>query len=373
MKTRIITAIVLILSFLIFVMIIYFSLWANLLTEYSEIRNGNIPIAKETPAIFSITTKNKILSSPIVINDFLYIQTEKEVISYDLHQEKNIWSKSYSGSSKNCPMIIVNNHVLLPYQNGVILLGLNDGNEIWKYNIESDNLVIEDIELSDNFAFIATFNGWLYVLNVTDGSLVWKTQMEDRSHLDLILTGDSIIINSTSYITSYELDTGKIYWKNNADFEYLNFNKDKNQIYFVEYYNGYSIVKLVDSLSGRVINSFTIEIVNANCLLETENNFIFSGSGIAVVNNETFQTVWTNKEIDDLTCPVIQDNNLFVRKRIRDLFQFDLDTGEILKLIPLQWNLGVSSRYSIDPIKYKDGLIVVKNSKQIDFLYAKSE
>jgi hypothetical protein len=103
-------------------------------------------------------------------------------------------------------------------------------------------------------------------------------------------------------------------------------------------------------------------------MAEYKGNLIISGGGLGLFNLENQTIQWINTTNTNLTCPSVLSDRIYVRKRIRNLYVYDLKTGQIESRVGLDWFNDYSTETSVDPIIINNLLVIPKTKSSLAIL-----
>lgn len=200
---------------------------------------------------WSIDLKNEITSSPIVDNDNVYISTHEKIYAINKNTHKISWSKDISGIEstpsvvdgkiyfgsnnghvyglnnetgdetlkvelkgeiKSSPLVVNNTIYIGSTDNKIYALDLN-GNEKWTYT--TGDSVISSPAYGDEKIIVGSDDGYLYVLNQSNGQLVFKSDLCNKVQGSATIDehDNNIFIGSNDgNISCLDLRDGTVKW-----------------------------------------------------------------------------------------------------------------------------------------------------------------
>lgn len=123
---------------------------------------------------------DEIKSSPIVVNDNIYVgSTNAKMYSIGTDKEKN-WEFTVGDEILSSPTY-VNNSVIFGSSDGnVYCLDTDDGDLIWKVDLNDKVISSPALDKHDNNVFIGSDEGNLTCLDLRDGTIKWSHSVGDK-------------------------------------------------------------------------------------------------------------------------------------------------------------------------------------------------
>ena len=229
----------------------------------------------------------------------------------------------------------------------------NIGDYINKNN-DSGSLLV-----SENFVFFSDEKGRIYKFDINSQKIIWELKIYDSSYNDypkniaLFLNGDVLYAaDNLGFVYSIDTETGKPIWQQNYGIPFsshLNFHKgilyvvnQNSRLYAFNPSDGQKIWSF-ESLSGLIKPS------RSSNISLYDNKLLFSNDvgDITAIDLNQQVIIWTknilsqnnisNNLVFKISNILIDKNDVFVSSNSGDLFNFNLDTGEI------KWSQKLSS------------------------------
>ena len=229
----------------------------------------------------------------------------------------------------------------------------NIGDYINKNN-DSGSLLV-----SENFVFFSDEKGRIYKFDINSQKIIWELKIYDSSYNDypkniaLFLNGDVLYAaDNLGFVYSIDTQTGKTIWQQNYGIPFsshLNFHKgilyvvnQNSRLYAFNPSDGQKIWSF-ESLSGLIKPS------RSSNISLYDNKLLFSNDvgDITAIDLNQQVIIWTknilsqnnisNNLVFKISNILIDKNDVFVSSNSGDLFNFNLDTGEI------KWSQKLSS------------------------------
>jgi outer membrane protein assembly factor BamB len=228
-------------------------------------------------------------------------------------------------------------------------------------------LVFEDIKVNGSRVFVAVHNGFFYSLDISDGQVVWKTQVEPRSTLRIFFDNRDVLVDSSSLLISYNQLSGVEMWKKPIRIENALMLSDRKTIIGINYDDDSSRLIGIDLSNGDILFSNQIQVQKVSCIVETTKGILLSGEDLTLFNLEADRVIWQNQQISNLGCPFVFKENVYVKKELRDIYKYSILTGTLQSRIPIKWESSSKSNYLIMPIEFNDWMIIETNLRRIEF------
>jgi len=211
----------------------------------------------------------------------------------------------------------------------------------------------------ENFAFFSDEKGKIYKFDTSNQKIIWELKIYESSYNDypknivLFLNGDVLYAaDNLGFIYSIDVQTGKIIWQQNYGIPFssnLNFHKgilfvvnQNSRLYAFSPSDGQKIWSF-ESLSGLIKPS------RSSNISLYDNKLLFSNDvgDITAIDLDQQVIIWTKNILSQNTISnnlvfkisniLIDKKDVYVSSNSGDLFNFNLETGEI------KWSLKLSS------------------------------
>ena len=211
----------------------------------------------------------------------------------------------------------------------------------------------------ENFAFFSDEKGKIYKFDTSNQKIIWELKIYESSYNDypknivLFLNGDVLYAaDNLGFIYSIDVQTGKIIWQQNYGIPFssnLNFHKgvlfvvnQNSRLYAFNPSDGQKIWSF-ESLSGLIKPS------RSSNISLYDNKLLFSNDvgDITAIDLDQQVIIWTknilsqntilNNLVFKISNILIDKKDVYVSSNSGDLFNFNLETGEI------KWSLKLSS------------------------------
>lgn len=211
----------------------------------------------------------------------------------------------------------------------------------------------------ENFVFFSDEKGKIYKFDTSNQKIIWELKIYESSYNDypknivLFLNGDVLYaVDNLGFIYSIDVQTGKIIWQQNYGIPFssnLNFHKgvlfvvnQNSRLYAFNPSDGQKIWSF-ESLSGLIKPS------RSSNISLYDNKLLFSNDvgDITAIDLDQQVIIWTknilsqntilNNLVFKISNILIDKKDVYVSSNSGDLFNFNLETGEI------KWSLKLSS------------------------------
>jgi outer membrane protein assembly factor BamB len=211
----------------------------------------------------------------------------------------------------------------------------------------------------ENFVFFSDEKGKIYKFDMINQKIMWELKIYESSYnnypknIALFFNGDVLYAtDNLGFIYSIDVHTGKIIWQQNYGIPFSsNLNFHKGVLYAV---NQNSRLYAFNPVDGQKIWSFEslsglIKPSKSSNISLYDNKLLFSNDvgDITAIDLDQQVIIWTNNILSQNTISnnlvfktsniLIDKKDVFVSSNSGDLFNFNLDTGEI------KWSLKLSS------------------------------
>lgn len=137
-------------------------------------------INKDGKLEFNKKLDGELKSSPIVVNDTIYIgSTNGKIYSIATDKQSN-WDYTTGDEILSSPSFINESVIIGSTDGSLYCLNENDGNLIWKVNLNNKIISSPTVDERDNSVFIGSDEGNLTCLDTRDGTIKWSYQTGDK-------------------------------------------------------------------------------------------------------------------------------------------------------------------------------------------------
>lgn len=173
---------------------------------------------------------SEILSPPAISHKKVVAKTiDGKVFAFDVVSGKQLWMADHGSPSlvlkASSSPIILDNLVLIGFSDGKLdALELQTGRVIWQRSIayatgSSDVERLVDIDadpiVKDNVAYLASYQGYIGALSLSDGQFIWRKP--GSVYKNMVLSSNTLFLTDTKdVIWSIDSKTGHVNWKQTA-------------------------------------------------------------------------------------------------------------------------------------------------------------
>ncbi|MCL9685019.1 outer membrane protein assembly factor BamB [Legionella maioricensis] len=172
----------------------------------------------------------EVLSPPALAHQKVIAKTiDGKVFAFDAVNGKQLWTAEHGSPSlvlkASSSPIIVDNLVLIGFSDGQLdALELQTGRVVWQRSIAyatgaSDVERLVDIDsdpiVKDKVAYLASYQGYIGALSLTDGQFIWRKP--GSVYKNMVLSANTLYLtDSNDVIWSLDRRTGHVNWKQTA-------------------------------------------------------------------------------------------------------------------------------------------------------------
>ncbi|MFN8674164.1 MAG: PQQ-binding-like beta-propeller repeat protein [Candidatus Sericytochromatia bacterium] len=272
----------------------------------------------------------EITSSFAFYNDFLYIAADKDVFSLRTDSEMIRWSYTTKEKVNTSPAII-NKTLYFGDEKGNLIATDTErsDNIFWSYktgsNIESSPYATKD------YVSFGTDDGNIYLLS-NQGALKWKFKTGASIKASPIINSDIVYFGSDDgYFYAIDIPTGKEKWKFKTNGKIRTFSALKdNKIYFGSE-DGYFYC--LNSKTGKEEWKFKTNgaVYSSPAISDDKICFASNDKKIYCLGLEKGEKIWDFEAADKITAPInIVDKILYVGSWDKNIYAFSVNDGKRL-------------------------------------------
>ena len=290
--------------------------------------------------------KSKILSQPVIYDDFIFfLDAKSNVLAFSLKDNKIIWKKNISLKNENNHdigggIVVYKNSIIInsPYGQ-IISLEMYTGAIKWEIDVDSP--IRSAPTIFDNKLLSLTSSNKLYVLNADDGDLLWQHQG---------------IFNNTTLIDSPKVAVDEniiIVPYSNGEFFALNLN------------NGREIWRnsFIDLEIKETTNAFSD--IDAFPIIKKDIVIITSANGkLFAINKKTGSKLW-ERDISSPQTPLV-NGNIFIVNRNKEIMCLNILDGGYKWILSIDDDLSDNKKYIwLSPVLINSQLLLVGGKKKL--------
>lgn len=338
---------------------------SSAITDYSEMKDLQIPEASGFTLVRTINLNSKVSSTPQVYQDTIYVQTEFKVYAINLLSQTISWERRINSYGPNHALLATDSIIFIPSDHSNILaLDSITGGTLWETERNKYKSMLWDIARQGNKVFIVFQNHKLESRQISTGELLWSIEVPSRAEINLFPVNEDILLFSSSIgLSALNSQTGEVIWNRQIKQEEFSYIKEKKIIIALERIDKNLIVSEIDPYTGTLLWSTPIYSIRVKCLTTDGVSIFVSGDGLMKFDIESKKVLWVSTQVDNLVCPVIYHGKLYLNKNGRDMYIFAQDRGNLESRMKLIWLF--FSNTDIDPVFYEKYLIVTTKRNSI--------
>lgn len=180
--------------------------------------------------LWQAKVSSEILSPPTISHKKVIAKTiDGKVYAFDANNGKLLWNADHGSPNlilkASSSPIILGNLVLIGFSDGKLdALELDTGRVVWQRSIAyasgtSDIERLVDIDsdpiIQDNIAYLASYQGYIGALSLSDGQFLWRKP--GSVYKNMLLTDNSLYVtDSDDVLWSIDKKSGSVNWKQTA-------------------------------------------------------------------------------------------------------------------------------------------------------------
>jgi outer membrane protein assembly factor BamB len=320
--------------------------------------------------VWEIKFDGEIISTPIVDENILFVQTTQSLSAVDLLTREVLWKVNVSGAYSNAPFLLKDGILIISDKEFEIsAIDASSGDVLWHNELNSgSNQRTLDIILQNGQIYIAKYFGRIYSLDADTGQINWLAHSVDKSPLWLYGNNNEneIIVIGRNKIYEFSalngLTFGEVTFEGTPNSVFLDW--DQKYIFGDKGKDSFDPVRVFNDKENSVDLIGYLPITGANCAVANGKDLLIVGDGIVRYDPQNQSIKWVQKIGKNLTCPIIIDGRIYSRKSADDLYIFLLDTGELVGGMDLYSELYFVHYFSVDPFIVND-LVILQTQKDV--------
>jgi len=277
---------------------------------------------------------------PVIDEDYIYVGTSSH--GYDPTNEyiycinrwngNILWERNIFGGIPES--IQYDEQNIYFTSNLIYALDKHNGDTKWTYPMDSFS-VTKPI-LKDNAFYTATSGGYMYKVDIIDGSGIWSVTLSDFSW-DNSITADGkgriyLALYGDNTINAYNETTGSLLWSYRLHAGSLSFNAFYDNVIYISDTRGY--VYALNATTGALLwenkigNTIDISSPSISCGLLFIGTRDFEEGALFILNATTGEIIWKYTIGASVTAPPsIADGILFCGTDNWHMYAFDIGIG----------------------------------------------
>jgi outer membrane protein assembly factor BamB len=276
-------------------------------------------------------------SSPVIVNDVLYIGSNYGIHAIDAKSGKEIWTTPTNGFVKGVPAVVDGTLYIGPDEKRFYAIDTKDGSIKWTFKNSTDGYLSSPVVVN-NLVYAGSKDGTLYAINIKTGQLSW-----------MYLTGKDIE-------SSPSVVDGTVF-----------FGNDDNNVF------------ALDGISGIrrwIYNTGTSIVISSPAVF---NGIVYIGSNdgnIYALNATNGAVKWKYQTGNNVeTSPSVHDGIVYAGSKDSNFFALDAETGRLIWQFPTAGFVYSSSATISNDVVYfgsKGNMIYSLDAKTGELLWRNS-
>jgi hypothetical protein len=358
------------LSLLFFILLLSIAIYSDRLMEFFDkqpiepIASGDFPAAPTW--VFS--TENDIVSSPRGIDQTIFARTNNSLYSIDVSKKAIKWKRASANNQELViPPLIVDPLVIVE-ENGSSLAAysIDTGELVWKTpeveiaTVNNITASIESLAFNQLHVYAARFDWNLTAYDRKTGESIWEHDLPGRTDPYAAANEKIVALAADDFVYVLDGTTGAVLWQIDTLGYAGPILLSGTQLFVTDEKNTtLTSISLETYEIEWVANySSTIEDFEYTCLGEAGQNLLIAADKLIMVSKIDGGIIWASESMGTLECPVILENNLYVRNTENDLFLMELTSGNVRGKLLVQEDTILQHAHFRNPVALGNRLIV---------------
>jgi outer membrane protein assembly factor BamB len=330
--------------------------------------------------VWSFYTDDPITSTPSQDGHNIYLRTSSSVLALDALSGKQIWRVDSPAEAplSMLPYIVDEYLVVSEKGSGIVVINKESGTVIWKsaeidiIPTHSANAEIQSIMSSNNILYVARFSWYLTAYNLQTGKVVWKQNIPSHTSLYLASNIDTVFLGAGNQLIAYDSQTGLTSWTTDIN-GYIGpvlLDVDQNTL-FVTNENAPSLIA-INLINKQILWEKYLDSIDSyefGCLIKHGDVLYIAAEELLALSSIDGEIVWQTSKTGRLECPIVMNNQLFVRNTNTSLYGFDLDSGKELGRLTIQTNTPMKHEPNRGPIASGNLIIIPITDNKLNAYY----
>jgi outer membrane protein assembly factor BamB len=202
----------------------------------------NYPSIKTQPEIlWKVETGGKVISSPVISNDIVYVGSgDSTLYAIDAQSGDISWTYKTEGAIHSTPLVTQGNVMFLSYDGFFYALDQSDGELKWKFKTNGEfrfqvkdyyngsfkedfwDFYLSSAVANDDFVYFGSSDSNIYALDINSGEMAWSYKTNGSIHSSPAISNNVLVTGSwDSNIYGLNAATGEENWifSTGKDFE----------------------------------------------------------------------------------------------------------------------------------------------------------
>lgn len=169
--------------------------------------------------------EDSVKNYPSMVANAMFFQTSgNKLLAYNVDNWAVAWAyetwPEYISSSTLTAPLIFGNQIITGYSTGQLVSVGPDGNELWQMSLSKDSseqlgystqdLACQPV-IQDKYLYVASNNGNLLKIDLTNSSIVWRKDVEDA--MSMSISGNTIFLtNNARQVAALSTNDGSVKW-----------------------------------------------------------------------------------------------------------------------------------------------------------------
>jgi outer membrane protein assembly factor BamB len=340
--------------------------FAILIVRLNLRNNGLDDYFSSLQIVWKFKTSDPITSTPTVDGKRIFIRTINSVYALDSSTGLQLWQlKSLINSPLSLAPIAYGNYLIVPEADSrIAVFSADKGQLIWRTPVIDPVLThpaaidIEAIVAQNNNIYVARFGWALTAYRLESGEVLWEHDLAGRSNPNLAIDDKAIYLGVGPKLKALDLVNGNLLWEYEVGGYIGPMTIDENILFVLdeEYSNVLAIdvnnhlLKWEDKLAA---NNFAF-----NCIQVQSDKVYVSSQSLIVLSKYSGQLMWQSKKTGPLECPVMNNDNIYVRNTNTSLFVFKGKLGEEIGKLRVSPNSTMKHEPNRSPV-ISNGLLII--------------
>lgn len=316
---------------------------------------------------WKIELHSQVLSQPVVSGDWVFLQTEDEILAIDFLTGRTIWSKPYKSNSVQFDRNFINesNNLLLISSGENPILAISASSGIQEWETKSSDRPVERVIVYKNTVYEARFSSYMTSYDLNSGNINWRREIPSRTSIYLFAYDDKLYLGTNKSVIIYNALDGELIneYELGGLIGEMEFNDNILYISYVDSNNcSYAAFDFdIKTLIWCAPLSREIEMSEVSDIYIEDRYVLISGDKLIALNKNSGDVEWISNVYDSLSLIATASNQIYVQGKTK-IYRISITDGrgEVYYSYPINYYFSWVTQSGVNPTVFGNYILIVK-------------